>query len=98
MSEILKANIFFFVTTVVVVVLGVFLAFALYYVILILRNVRKISDQALVGSTALSEDLAELRQKLKAKGARLSTFFDFAKKWKRWFPGKRSKQKKGAEH
>lgn len=97
MSEILEANIFFFITAVAVVVLSVFLAIALYYLIRILKNVREISDHLLRGTTALSEDLSHLRSSIKEEAREIGSFFSFLKVWKTWFPKKKVRRRRKEE-
>lgn len=63
MEELLKMDIFFVITSVVVVVLGVFVAVVLYRVIRILNNVEKISKEVAEGAVLLRSDLDTLRGK-----------------------------------
>lgn len=77
MSEVLQANIFFFITAVAVVVVTVFIAIALFYFIQILRNVRDISNKAKRASDILGKDLSEFRQTIKAEGLKTKNIFDF---------------------
>lgn len=77
MSEVLQANIFFFITAVSVVVLTIFVGVALFYFIQILRNVRDISNKAKRASDVLGKDLNEFRQAVKAEGLKTKNIFDF---------------------
>jgi cell division protein ZapA (FtsZ GTPase activity inhibitor) len=45
MNEFLKMDIFFFITTIVVVVAGVLVCICLYYLVRILRNAEKVSEE-----------------------------------------------------
>jgi hypothetical protein len=69
MDEFLKMDIFFVVTTVVVVVLGVFVAFALWRLQRVLKNVEHVSKNIALESDLVHEDIAELRSSIrKGKG------------------------------
>ena len=63
MEEVLKMDIFFVITSVVVIVLGVFVAVILYRVIRILNNVEKISKEVADGAALLKGDFNRLRGK-----------------------------------
>jgi len=87
MNDILHANIFFIITSVVTIVLGILAAVALYYIIRILRNVRDISDRAQRGSEVLGHDLEHLRENIKQEGMRFKHIKKFLKGYSKWFPG-----------
>ncbi|PIR82180.1 hypothetical protein COU20_03405 [Candidatus Kaiserbacteria bacterium CG10_big_fil_rev_8_21_14_0_10_59_10] len=70
-EDFLKMDIFFVVTTLVVAVLGLFAAIALYYVVRILRNVEHISHNVAEESDNLRADIAQLRERVRAEGFRL---------------------------
>lgn len=71
MSEVLHANIFFFITSVAVVVFTILLCVALYYVIKIVQSVRRIVARIEEGSEVIAEDMSELR-KFFAQGSLIS--------------------------
>lgn len=88
MQEIAKADIFFFITTIAVVVISVVLVIALIYAVKIMRNVRHISDLAKEEMDELVKDVKELRGHVRHGGGRLSALFSsigflFKKKKKR---------------
>jgi hypothetical protein len=60
-SEILHANIFFFIATVGVVVLSLLAAIALFYIVKILRAVSRITERIERGSETVVEDVKRLR-------------------------------------
>lgn len=62
MSEVLQANIFFFITGIAVIVFTMLLCIALYHSIKILRSVRKIVERIEAGSEVIAEDMSHLRQ------------------------------------
>lgn len=91
MSEVLQANIFFYITSVAVIVVTVLLAVVLVYVLLIVRNVKDITDRVREGSELLANDLGALRDRLQTTGLKFqqlgALFFD------RLFRRKRTRRK-----
>lgn len=71
MEEVLQANIFFFITSVAVVVFTVLVCVAVYYVIRILRTVGKIVERVDSGSETIAEDISQLRSYI-AEGGLIS--------------------------
>lgn len=61
MSEILQANIFFFITSIAVIVFTFLLSVALFHFIKILKSVRKIMERVEVESEAIADDVERLR-------------------------------------
>ena len=61
MSEFAKMDFFFLITTLVVIVIGVLLAFVLYRIWKILGHVENISRDVSAESTLVRNDIAELR-------------------------------------
>lgn len=61
MTEVLQANVFFFITAMAVVIFTIFLCVAMYFVISILRSVRNITERIESGSETLVEDIKQLR-------------------------------------
>ncbi len=62
MTEVLQANVFFFITAMAVVVFTIFVCVAVYYVIGILRSVRNIAKRVEAGSETVAEDVRNLRE------------------------------------
>ena len=77
MSEFLKMDIFFVVTTIVTVVAGVFIVIALYYVVRILRSVDHLAQNVSTESDNIKEDLLLLRTKLREEGTKIKHFSDY---------------------
>jgi len=77
MSEVLQANIFFFITSVAVVVVTILIGVALFYVVMILRNVRDISNKVKRGSEVLGQDLSDFRAAVKQEGTKAKNIVDF---------------------
>jgi hypothetical protein len=61
MTEILQANIFFFITTVAVILFTLLLCVAVYQVIKILKAVRRIVDRVEEGSEVIAGDIENIR-------------------------------------
>ncbi len=61
MSEILQANIFFFITSIAVIVFTFLLSVALFHFIKILKSVRKIMERVEAESEAIADDVERLR-------------------------------------
>ena len=77
MDQFLKQDIFFFVTTVAVVVLAILLAILIIYIIKISKDVKYISHKAKSEADLISQDLSDLRENVKKKGAKLKYFLSF---------------------
>lgn len=61
MTEILHANIFFFITSIAVVLFTLLLCFAVYQVIKILKAIRRIVERIDEGSEMIAEDVDTFR-------------------------------------
>ena len=70
MDIVLQTNIFFYITSIAVIVVTVLLVVALFYLIAIIRNVKEISDRLRKGTEILSEDIGEFRDNVKRDGMR----------------------------
>ncbi len=62
MSEVLQANIFFFVTGIAVIVFTLLFCVALYHVIKVLKSIRRIMDRIESGSEIIADDMMHLRR------------------------------------
>jgi len=80
MSDFLKMDVFFAVTTVVAVVLGIFGAAVLWRLERVLKNIEHISEQVSIESDNIHQDLADLRASVR-RGARMKGLFDFLSKF-----------------
>lgn len=84
MQELMKADIFFFITSIAVILVTVGVIVILYYVVKILRNVTSISDRIEEGSRALEADFQSIRTKMKSGEIALKltqSVFEKASKW-----------------
>ena len=77
MTDFAKMDVFFYVTTIAVILLTVVLAIAIMYGIKILRDIKYIAGKARAEADALVEDIGELRDNVKNQGAKLSYFVKF---------------------
>lgn len=64
METLVKADIFFFVTTIAVIVFTILIAICLYYLSGTLKNFRDITDKLKLGVNSASEHLEELIEKV----------------------------------
>lgn len=80
MDEFLKMDIFFFVTTVAVVLLAFFFAYVLWRLGRVLKHIEHISEQAARESDSIRADLAEMRNDVRRGTGRIKAFFRFLKK------------------
>ncbi len=84
MTDFMKQDIFFFVTTVAVVILTILIGILVAYVIRIIRKIDYITDKAKQQTDLISEDLGELRQNIKEGGFKIKHLGNFL-----WNLGKR---------
>lgn len=77
MDDFLKMDVFFVVTTAVVLGGGVLVAVALFYVIKILRNVDNVARNVSEESDNVRSDLSVLRTKIREEGVKVKHFADF---------------------
>ncbi|MFT5849333.1 MAG: hypothetical protein ACI9H6_000138 [Patiriisocius sp.] len=61
MNEILQANVFFFITSISVVLFTLLLCVAVYQAIRILKSIRRIVDRIDEGSEMIADDMENLR-------------------------------------
>jgi hypothetical protein len=78
MNDFLKQDIFFFVTTVAVVLFIIFGIVVGLYTVRIIKNIDYISKRARQQTDLISEDLDSLRDKMK-EGFRIRHLWDFFK-------------------
>lgn len=73
----MKADIFFFVTTIAVIAVTICLIYAAYYLIRILRNVDAISEEVKNESQLVREDIQDLRTNIREEGMKVKHFTRF---------------------
>lgn len=71
MEPIAKSELFFFVSTIALVVFVSILVMALYFVIKILRDIKFIAGKAKEEAANISEDIQNLRQNVKNEGVKV---------------------------
>ena len=76
MNDFLQMDIFFFVTTVAIVILSLLVAFILYRVYRILTDVEHISHEWSQESDLMRQDIADLRQNVRDNGFKFKNLFD----------------------
>lgn len=64
----MKSDIFFFVTTVIFVVLGILFLWMMIYLITIFKTIREITTRAKTLFNATSDDIDQFRTNVKEKG------------------------------
>lgn len=77
MQDFLKQDIFFFITTVVVLLLGIFLSILLVYIIRIAKNVDYITKKVRSETDIITAELGELRKNIRAEGVKIRHFTKF---------------------
>jgi hypothetical protein len=80
MDGFLKMDIFFFITTIAVVLITLGMAFVLWRLERILRHMEHVAEQIALESDAVREDLAALRSDVAKGKGRLQSLFGFLKK------------------
>lgn len=78
MNELYKSDVFFFITSIAVIVVGILLVILVVYLIKVFRDIKYISGKAKTEADLISQDLSELRQNVKEEGVKikhLSKFF-----------------------
>jgi hypothetical protein len=76
MNQLIHADIFFFITTIAVVLVTLGLLIILWYALLILRDVREIAEKAKDMTGKLELDFEEAREAIKRKGRAVSSIGD----------------------
>ena len=77
MKSLIHADIFFFVTTIIAILIGIFIIAVLVYIIRILRDVKKVSKTVKEGTEVIAEDLKNFQGVLKEEGGQLRGLFKF---------------------
>ena len=77
MDTLIHADIFFFVTTIAVVVITIALAALIVYLVKVFRSIRKIVDAVNDETILLRRDIGDLRNEIRERGARAVGAFDW---------------------
>jgi uncharacterized membrane protein len=79
METLIHADIFFFISTISIVLITIGIVISLVYIIRILRNVSDVSDKVKEESTEILSDVKHLRGTIKQEGFKMSYVFGFFK-------------------
>jgi uncharacterized protein YoxC len=79
MDTLIHADIFFFISTIALVIISIGIVISLVYVIRILRNVSEVSDKVKEESTEILSDVKELRGTIKKEGFKMKHAVKFMK-------------------
>ncbi|MCL5435949.1 MAG: hypothetical protein M1275_02615 [Patescibacteria group bacterium] len=77
MDSFIHADIFFFITSIAVVLVTALLVIALVYLVRILRDAKSVTGKVKEETELISEDINELRTKTKKEGVKFKNFLDF---------------------
>jgi hypothetical protein len=77
MNDFLKMDIFFSVTTAIVIVLGVFGVVAFYYIIRILKYITQMARIASEEAGEIRNDIADIRAEVREKGVHIKHIIQF---------------------
>ncbi len=93
MGTLIHADVFFFVTTIAVIIVTALLALALLYLIRVLRQVEEIGKDIKAETVLIREDIRDLRGAVHKEGFKLQAFTEF---FKRLFTKRRASRSKRA--
>jgi uncharacterized protein YoxC len=77
MNDLIHADIFFFVTTIAVVVVGLVFTIALIYLIQILHRIRDVVGQVREETVLFREDVHQLRDSVRSEGFKIKNLLTF---------------------
>lgn len=77
MDTITLTDLFFIVTGIAVIFITAFIVIALIYLIMFLRSLKAIADQASRAGKFIVDDLGELNKSIKEEGFKLGSFLKF---------------------
>jgi hypothetical protein len=97
MDTLIHADIFFFVTTIAVIVVGAALTVALISLVKVLSDVKKITEEVRDETALFREDLRNLRDDARREGFKLKHIVDFMTGWIRRRKPSRSKNSKNVK-
>jgi hypothetical protein len=79
METLIHADIFFFITAIAVAVVGLGMAIALYFIIMILRDVHAVVQKIRKASDELEQDFEDFRATVKHEGVRIKTIVELVR-------------------
>lgn len=95
MDSLLKSDIFFFITSVAVVIIAILLTVLIIYLIKVSRDIRYISQRAKTEADNIIDDVSQLRANIKEQGGKIK---DLAGFFSRFYKPKKTKTRKETEH
>lgn len=69
-ESIVHADVFFFISTIALVIISIGVSISFFYIIKILRNVRDITDRAKIESEEIISDVQKLRRAIRDEGVK----------------------------
>lgn len=94
MNTLIHADIFFFVTTIVIVILGIGAAIITYYILKIVKSFRHVMENIKKESDNIAEDIAALRVRVKEESTKVSPWLGLVSKFIFRRQGESEKEKK----
>ncbi len=95
MNSLLKSDVFFFITSIAVVVIAILLTILIVYLIKVSRDIKYISQRAKTEADNIIDDVSKLRTNLKEQGGKIK---DLAGFFSRFYKPKKNKSRKETEH
>ena len=95
MNSLLKSDVFFFITSIAVVIIAILLAVLIVYLIKVSRDIKYISQRAKTEADNIIDDVSKLRTNLKEQGGKIK---DLAGFFSRFYKPKKTKSRKETEH
>lgn len=77
MNSFIQADVFFFITTIAVVLLVVLFAVLLVYLIKIMKDAREVTKKLSEETSAILDDIHRLREFLRSEGDKIKKFTEF---------------------
>lgn len=93
MDTLIHADIFFFVTTIAIVVVALLWVIALIYLIKVLNRIKNIAEQVRDETILFREDIHGLRDSIQREGFKVKHLFNFGYDFFKKHVGKKSKEK-----
>jgi len=80
MEDLIQADIFFFITSAAVIILSIGLLAIFIYVLLILKDAKKVSKKVKNETELVVDDLDEMRREMKKEGRKIKPIWNFFSK------------------
>lgn len=93
MNPIIQANIFFFITSIAVILIAVLIVVLLIYIVLIVKDFRGVSRKIKEETDLIAMDIDSAREHIRQEGADVKSIFDYFKNMMPGMRGRHSKKK-----